>query len=1159
MLVDKGIRFVLIVFSALWILTGFAWSQTIQLNELMASNSKALSDAQGEYDDWIELYNPGQTAVDLAGMFLSDDTDNLTQWQFPKDSPSMTTIQPGGYVLIWADEDGAEGLHANFKLSAQGEVVYLVDRDGVTLLDSVEFSSLGTDVSYGRNPNDFSIWQMMNTPTPGQANVAGFLGIVAMPDFSQTRGFYEQAIRLTLTTATEGAVIIYTVDGSAPQITDRGRILQGNLYISPITIAQTRCVRALAFKLGYQTSEMVTHTYLFPQQILSQSDVPNGFPTYWDDTKADYEMNTTLREGHNEQEDFLSALRSLPTLSLVMDVDDWFGTQGIYSHPVEAGLDWERAVSAEFMDVNGLEDWQVNCGIRIQGGYFRRSDMSRKHSFRLLFKGVYGPTRLEVPLFGPDAAQGFETLTLRAGANDGYAWSDAGTTVQYTRDEFGRRLQLAAGHASAHGMFVNLYLNGLYWGLYNLVERPDNAFSADYYGGERENWDALHEGGYGDNSGIEATNGDFEAWDEMLAYCQEAAGSYEAYQALQGKDPNGLADVNESHWLDVSNYVDYLVINLWGGNWDWPWKNYWVGRDRSSDSTGFKFYNWDFENTMGNNRSRSPLNKNALNNSFEDVGEPHIWLRNNPDYCMFFADRIQSLFFNEGVLTPDSLHLRYAQLCEIIEPAMLLEAARWGDMHVSSSLTREDWRDERDWILDTYLPQRTDIVLQQFINAGLYPEVAAPELWIDDQSQQGGYVTYNSLLSLSAEEGQIWYTLDGSDPRLPESMYGSSHEITELVTARESKSVWIPNEDIGDTWRSDLAFDDQNWQQGLGGVGYDTGSGYQSYFTLDVSDEMVGGQTSCYVRIPFTAESSAFTSLILAVRYDDAFVAYLNGQEIARGNVDHEVQWNSQASTQHSDSAAVQWEPFDVSAYVDQLSNGQNLLALQGLNISSGSSDFLLDARLWLQEDSHDGPMVSPTAQVYEEALVLDTTTVLKTRTYHDGQWSALTEAIFALESAAEGLRLTEIMYHPLDTGDPNDSNTEFLEFTNIGMDPIPLQGITLSQAVRFTFGNVILEPQDCVLVVRDQAAFVNRYGDDLPIVGQYEGALSNGGERLALTDVLGKILLDFTYQDTWCNVTDGDGYSLEIVDPNADLPQWNLASGWQASATLGGTPGTIQ
>jgi hypothetical protein len=134
----------------------------------------------------------------------------------------------------------------------------------------------------------------------------------------------------------------------------------------------------------------------------------------------------------------------------------------------------------------------VDCGLRIEGGYFRGRDITRKRSFRVLFKQACGPGRLKRDLFHEaSAVQEFDSLVFRAGANDGYSWDAVKDTEQFTRDEFNRRLQLDMGHSAPRGLFVHLYLNGLYWGLYNLCERPNEDFSASYFGGEPEEWKAV--------------------------------------------------------------------------------------------------------------------------------------------------------------------------------------------------------------------------------------------------------------------------------------------------------------------------------------------------------------------------------------------------------------------------------------------------------------------------------------------------------------------------------------------------------------------------------------------------------------------------------------------------------------------------------------------
>ncbi|MGA1841341.1 MAG: lamin tail domain-containing protein, partial [bacterium] len=142
----------------------------VVINELMASNKTTIQDPQGDFDDWIELLNISGQEIDLSGMYLSDNEDNPLKWEIPEG----TILAPGAYLIVWADEDGGDepGLHANFKLSASGEIVLLVDKaeHGNALLDSVEFGNQETDVSLGRYPNGTGGFMMLNLPTPNEEN-----------------------------------------------------------------------------------------------------------------------------------------------------------------------------------------------------------------------------------------------------------------------------------------------------------------------------------------------------------------------------------------------------------------------------------------------------------------------------------------------------------------------------------------------------------------------------------------------------------------------------------------------------------------------------------------------------------------------------------------------------------------------------------------------------------------------------------------------------------------------------------------------------------------------------------------------------------------------------------------------------------------------------
>jgi hypothetical protein len=141
----------------------------VLINELMASNTKTVKDPQGEFDDWIELYNPTSESIDLSGMFISDSAQSLRKWPFP----AGTKVEPHGYLVLWADENGKakDGLHLNFKLSSKGEELYLARSNGadITVIDSIVFEKQSNDVSYGRRQDGEKTWTQL-VPTPGKAN-----------------------------------------------------------------------------------------------------------------------------------------------------------------------------------------------------------------------------------------------------------------------------------------------------------------------------------------------------------------------------------------------------------------------------------------------------------------------------------------------------------------------------------------------------------------------------------------------------------------------------------------------------------------------------------------------------------------------------------------------------------------------------------------------------------------------------------------------------------------------------------------------------------------------------------------------------------------------------------------------------------------------------
>ena len=1165
------------------------------------------------------------------------------------------------------------------------------------------------------------------TPTPGKFNVSGSVNFVADTQFSLDRGFYDTPFSVTITTKTEGATIHYTTDGSTPSEVD------GNEYAGPIPIKTTTCLRAMAFKPSWISTNVDTQTYIFPNDVIHQPSNPPGFPSAWGSTAADYEMDPDVVNDSRYRGLMRDSLLSLPTMSIVTDIDNLFGPSGIYSNSVLEGFAWERPTSVEWINPDGTTGFQIDAGVRIYGGAFRGMGLTRKKSFRLLFKRNYGPTKLQYPLFGEDATDNFDTIILRAGAND--AWNNyGGGNTQYIIDEFMRRTQLALGQPSAHGTFVHLYVNGLYWGLYNAVERPDSSFASTYFGGDKEDWDSIHDD--------LATNGDTTTWTQMLNKCRAGLSSNEAYQEIQGNNPDGTNNPAYNDLLDVDNHIDYMFSNLWGGTGDWPWHNWYVACRRLPNATGFKFFNWDSEGAIV---VWSNLNANTTSVS-DGAAVPYNALKQNAEFRLLFADHAQRHLFNSGPATSETSYARYKELADQVELAIISESARWGDMASSTPYTLAHWQATRNYILSTYMPQRPAIVLQQLRSAGLYPNVDAPVFYINGLYQHGGHILPTDVFSMTAKTGTIYYTLDGTDPRVPVSQSSPGNTVT-LVPENAAKRVLVPsvanggnllsntlpqfdvtyykanitvgdlataeivisnpyyqstvvtekasfinyyntgdlghfgndnpfpgtvigtdvenfvilatgtvlipqtgywtfgvNSDdgfglkltkgattwlnisypsprgpgdsfgqvnitqagvynlrlvfyeqgggselelfaakgnftafnptdfhlVGDVASGGLQLGDNNvwftsyfndtvppWTNGTGGVGYETRPtdpvNYTSFIDVNVAAEMYGKNGTCYIRIPFTASNSEFNDMILRIRYDDGFIAYLNGTKVAERNFAGSPQWNSYATAGHDDAAAINFEDIDISSYVKTLRQGNNILAIHGLDIS-GSSDFLICVELAAGQISQGD--VSPTAIKYTGPVTLSNSADVKARAL-DGKWSAVNEAVFAVGPVAENLRITEIMFHPPDTNDPNDPNKEFIELKNIGTETLNLNLVRFTEGIHFTFPSLALAAGQYVVVVRDRKAFEAEYGTGLNIAGQYAGSLENAGERIRLEDAAGQMILDFTYKDGWRDITDGGGFSLTIIDAtNLDPNSWGLKASWRASAYWGGSPG---
>ena len=738
----------------------------------MAVNSTSLADEDGDYSDWIELHNASQRSVDLAGFFLTDSPEDLTKWRFPAhDLPSDE------YLVVFAsskDRVGAE-LHTNFKIDRDGEPLLLIDRDGVTVLDEVHAVAFErSNVSYGRSgsgPREFGFFA---DPTPASANGIALHRIVPSVTSNVEHGFFTDTFLVSLSSSSAEVSIRYTTDGSTPT-------LSSPEYQVPLTVNETTILRAVAFAPNQLPSDVMTQTYVFLSDVIRQSPQNERPDESWPEpnrlvTKGafiDYGMDPQIVDDPRYADEIFSALMSIPTISLVTDLKHLFDSKtGIYANPSGSGRTWERPVSMELIHADGTAGFQIDAGMRIRGSSSANLNFP-KHGFRFFFRSQYGDPVLKYPLFGNEGVDEFVRIDLRT--SQSWAWQNGSTRNNLmNREVFYRDTQRDLGQPYTRSRYYHLYLNGQYWGLYQSEERPDATYAVSYFGGEREDYDVIKQPGVLSDF---LTDGTLDAWRRLWQFAVTGFASDADYYRVQGRDPNGMANPELEVLLDVDNLIDYMLIVYYSGTIEGPIcqvcphdvNNFFNVLDRTGRE-GFQFFIRDFENAMGSYRDdrTGPFEVGAV---FESFNAQWLFQRlmEHAEFRIRFADRAHQVFFNEGVMTSSASIERFQARADQIRLAVIAESARWGDTQSVRPATQSSWEYDIRSKVRAYFPRRSAKVVEQLRNQGWYPLIDAPEFLINQERQHGGEVQAGDTLSFYVPEmnGTVYYTTDGSDPRLP--------------------------------------------------------------------------------------------------------------------------------------------------------------------------------------------------------------------------------------------------------------------------------------------------------------------------------------------------------------------------------------------------------
>ena len=710
----------LLIGSLLWLNPEFIAESTerpaLLISEIQASNWSTLADTDGDFSDWIEIHNPNDHSVDLAGWYLTDDFKELTKWRFPE-----IELEGGGFVVVFASGKNRsqflDDLHTNFKLDELGEYLALVEPSGKRVVHEFlpKFPPLSGDDSFGirsgffdakivRLPGAYRRTAFLGTPTPGRANIGEFWGQVSDTHFSRDGGFVDAPFRLELDTSTPNSEIRYTIDGSWPTAET------GVLYSEPLLVDHSTVIRVGAFRENYKPSNIDTHTYLFRKQILTQRG--RGLPATWGGkgdwtVPADYEMDPEILNDERYKSRVLAGLESLPSISLTLEQSALFDRdRGIYSNPESTGRQWERPGSIEVFYPKGGKNFREDCGVRIQGGWSRRPEESPKHSFRLVFREQYGSPELTYGLFGKDGPKQFKNLILRAGCNNSWLhWNNAERVRgDLIRDEWMRRSMRALGRPVSQGRFVHLFLNGIYWGIYNPCERPDAFFQSASFGGDP--------GDYESRNASKIISGTEEVWARLFEIANAGLETQEAYDKVQSM-------------LDIDGFIDLMLVQIYGGSSDWDSSSNWYAGRLNQPIGKFQFFLWDGERAL----EGLDVDVTAFD---DDLSPTRLFqrLRVNSEFRNAFAKRARFAFADGGPLGAAANRTRYKRMADELRDAIVLESARWGDYRRDVHPYRagpyvlyhpeKHWEKEVQRLLEAYFPNRAQHVISQFEKIDLW-------------------------------------------------------------------------------------------------------------------------------------------------------------------------------------------------------------------------------------------------------------------------------------------------------------------------------------------------------------------------------------------------------------------------------------------------------
>jgi len=1011
------------------------------INEIMPANGEVVTDySTGNHPGWIELYNPDPGFRNLSGYYISDDPDEPRKYRLTAEA----AIAGRGYMILWCDGLSRD-IHTNFSLARKGEWVILSDPFGA-VIDRLPYPDQYIDYSFGRKRDGSPEWGYFEKPTPEASNTGkSFNAVSGKPVFSLQAGVYPTAQNLVLESPSPGAAIRYTRDGNEPnQFSD--------LYTGPILLNFTQTVKAKLFLAGALPGPTVTNTYIINQRnftlpLISISTSPGNL---WDNNFGIYVE----------------------------------GTNGIPGNCAEArnwNQEWYRHAVIEYFGTDGFRRYRDDADIRIGGACSRTLPQK---SLVVRARSKYGSNEFDFNFLPNKPFSKTGGFILRNAGND------------FNLTHFRDALQQAAAASALDVDYsdyrpVVVYLNGEYWGIMNIREKPDSDYITSNYGYDPEDIDLIDQSG-------RALEGSAEGWYSYLG----------ALEQMERSTPEAWQHI--SYNIDVESYISYLVTEMYLANTDWPGNNQRWWRPRAAGGKWrWVLYDMDFGMALyeGFSNALHPTLTFATNSEGEAWPNPpwstlHIRLcLENPTFRMKFIRRMNAAM--DGPFHPDRLNPLIDAFVDRIAYEMPYHKTRWGGTI-------------NDWFIETARLKSFSAIRNQFMRKHLkeFFSLGDSLRFVASVKTPGtGTLEVNGVKT--GEQLQGFFNRDL--PVEVRAMPAPGQRFREWsVTRGKIENLMLLTE--GSEWKyqdkgvaapagwTDSGFDDTDWATGPAQLGY--GDGDEKTVVSFGGNEAEKFITT-YFRKSFTVEdTTGLQAITVNTLFDDGIAVYVNGAEVYRDNLpEGEIGPQTTALEIAAEGA---FKTFTLP--VSYLQPGENVIAAEVHQVSPSSSDISFELSVSARRLSGT-EVIAVTGDVLTDTIKTDLTVV----------------ALFEPDDRdLSGLRINEVFSNP---GRDASPDSDWIELINIGPDTIDLRGVFVSDDRTNPMKHVFpggtemkINPGQRKVLIAD--ARVMRGADHLPFSfssdGEEAGLYYLSGDQLKVVDevIMGPLPPDGSLS----RIPDGEG-----------------------------------